>query len=113
MAQYAIMLYSPAPADPMDLTPEDMQAHEVFQKEIGERNIEILNPQALTPSTEARAVKNGAVTDGTFVEAKEVVAGMFFLEADNIDEATEIAKLVPAKKGGGVEVRPVFVPPSE
>ncbi|WP_034273257.1 YciI family protein [Haloechinothrix halophila] len=113
MAQYAILLYSPAPADPMDMGPEDMEAHEVFQKEVSERNIEILNPQALTPSTDARAVKDGTVTDGTFVEAKEVLAGFFFVEADSVDEATEIAKLVPTKKGGGVEVRPVFVPPSE
>lgn len=113
MSQYAILLYSPAPADPMDMGPEDMEQHEVFQKEVSERNIEILNPQALTPSTDARAVKDGVVTDGTFVEAKEVIAGLFFVEADSIDEATEIAKLVPAKKGGGVEVRPVFVPPAE
>ena len=48
------------------------------------------------------------VTDGPFAEAKEVVAGYFFLEPMELNEATEIAKNCPGLRLGlTVEVRPV------
>jgi hypothetical protein len=47
-------------------------------------------------------------TDGPFVELKEAVGGYFFLEADDLDAAIEVAAKVPAAKlGGGVEIRPL------
>lgn len=47
-------------------------------------------------------------TDGPFVAAKEALGGYFVLEAEDIDEAIEIASRVPAARlGGAVEVRPV------
>lgn len=49
------------------------------------------------------------LTDGPFIEAKEVVAGFFILEAPDLDVALRIAKLNPATRDGGVEVRPLFV----
>jgi hypothetical protein len=48
------------------------------------------------------------VTDGPFAEAKEVVAGYFFLTVADLDEATEIAKACPGLPLGlTVEIRPV------
>ncbi|HVK26564.1 YciI family protein [Actinokineospora sp. HUAS TT18] len=113
MAQYAILLYSPAPADPMDITPEEIDAQVAFGKELESRGVEIVNPQALQPSTTATAIRGGAITDGPFVESKEVLAGFFQIEAPDLDAALEIAKLVPTSPGGGVEVRPIFEPPAE
>ncbi|HKZ14013.1 MAG TPA: YciI family protein [Solirubrobacterales bacterium] len=47
-------------------------------------------------------------TDGPFVETKEALGGFFFLEADDLDAAIEIAARVPAARlGGAVEIRPV------
>ncbi len=47
-------------------------------------------------------------TDGPFVELKEAIGGYFFLEADDLDTAIEIASRVPAAgMGGGVEIRPL------
>jgi hypothetical protein len=47
-------------------------------------------------------------TDGPFVETKEALGGFFFLEADDLDAAIEIASRVPAARlGGAVEIRPV------
>jgi hypothetical protein len=46
------------------------------------------------------------VTDGVFVEAKEILGGFYLIEAADLDEALAIAKQVPAAYGG-VEVRPV------
>jgi hypothetical protein len=47
------------------------------------------------------------VTDGPFVEAKEIVGGYTVVQADDIDAAAEIAKGCPCLlMGGTVEVRP-------
>jgi hypothetical protein len=48
------------------------------------------------------------VTDGPFIEAKEVVAGFFVLEARDLDHAIEIARTNPATWRGGVEIRPLL-----
>lgn len=48
------------------------------------------------------------VTDGPFVEAKEVIGGFSIVEAATIDAAAEIAKGCPCLlTGGKVEVRPM------
>jgi hypothetical protein len=47
-------------------------------------------------------------TDGPFVAVKEALGGYLFVDADNIDEAIEIAARIPAARlGGAIEVRPV------
>jgi|SRR5689334_7326255 hypothetical protein len=47
-------------------------------------------------------------TDGPFVEMKEAVGGYFVYEADNLDDAIELASRVPpARMGGAIEIRPV------
>ena len=47
-------------------------------------------------------------TDGPFVELKEAVGGFFFVDADNLDDAIEIASRVPAARlGGAIEIRPI------
>jgi hypothetical protein len=48
------------------------------------------------------------VTDGPFVESKEIVGGFSIIEADTIETAAELAKGCPALlSGGSVEVRPL------
>jgi len=47
-------------------------------------------------------------TDGPFVEIKEAIGGYFFLEADDLDAAIDVASRVPAAyMGGAIEVRPL------
>ena len=47
-------------------------------------------------------------TDGPFVSVKEALGGYLFLEADNLDDAIELAARIPAARlGGAVEIRPV------
>jgi hypothetical protein len=46
-------------------------------------------------------------TDGPFVELKDTIAGLFVLEADDLDAAIAVAAKIPqARMGGGVEIRP-------
>ncbi|MGH3509524.1 MAG: YciI family protein, partial [Nocardioidaceae bacterium] len=40
------------------------------------------------------------VTDGVFVESKEILGGFYLIEAADLDEALAIAKQVPAPYGG-------------
>lgn len=108
MARYAIMLYAPSPADANDLTPEQQEEHSRYGQEIGEMGGTMFFPQALQPSTMATSVRGDLVTDGPFIEAKEVIAGFYVLEARDLDHALAIAKRCPINwQGGGVEVRPI------
>lgn len=55
-------------------------------------------------------VENGEtlLTDGPFIDAKEHLGGYAVIETRDLDEALEIAALVPAARmGGAVEVRPL------
>jgi hypothetical protein len=56
---------------------------------------------------EGRVVKSKkVVTDGPFVESKEIVGGYSLVKADSIDAAAEFAKGCPGLDTGGiVEVR--------
>jgi hypothetical protein len=48
------------------------------------------------------------VTDGPFVESKEIVGGYSIVQADSLDAAAELAKGCPGLLvGGKVEVRPL------
>ena len=52
--------------------------------------------------------KNKVVTDGPFMEAKEMVGGYLIVNAKDINEAVEISKGCPIfQENGKVEVRPV------
>ena len=48
------------------------------------------------------------VTDGPFAETREQLGGYFLINANNLDEAINIAARIPAAKWGTVEVRPVM-----
>lgn len=113
MPQYAILIHSPAPADPMALSAEYAEGLERYPAQITELGGEVVTGFALQPSTTATSIRGDVVTDGPFIEAKEVVAGFFILEAPDLDTAIAIAKLNPATIEGGVEVRPLFFPPED
>lgn len=56
-----------------------------------------------------RVVKpDNIVTDGPYVEMKEIINGYMFIRAADVDEAAELAKGCPIlHDGGSVEVRPI------
>lgn len=57
------------------------------------------------PGGAAAVCRAGAVTDGPYVEGKEVVGGWSFIETESLAKALEIAKQVPMFSS--VEVREV------
>jgi len=58
----------------------------------------------------AKTVRASGVTDGPYIEAKEVLGGYSLLEADGIEEAVDLAKSWPGVDSGLIvmEVRPVM-----
>jgi hypothetical protein len=71
----------------------------------------------LQPTSAATSVRlresEQLVTDGPFAETKEQLGGYYLIEAENVDEAIEIAGRIPSAKLGTIEVRPVLEMPVE
>jgi hypothetical protein len=105
MAQYAILIYANDSAHAPDATPEDLRTSDQHAEELADL---MVAAYALTPRDLATSIRGDVVTDGPFLEAKEVVAGFYIIEAPDLDAALEIAGRNPAtQQGGGVEVRPI------
>jgi hypothetical protein len=73
----------------------------------------VISGEQLQPADTATTVRvqggQMLLSDGPFIEAKEYVGGFYLIEADELDEALEIAARIPvARMGGAVEVRPVL-----
>src|SRR5216684_2382858 len=68
------------------------------------------NPLHPTSMATSVRVRNGKrlVTDGPFAETREQLGGYFLIEANNLDEAIDIAARIPMARKGTVEVRPVI-----
>jgi hypothetical protein len=112
MPQYAILIYErETPGGVADIPPEVMEANLSAGEKIAAMGVEVLNQQALEPTTATRTIhKDGLVTDGPFIESKEVIAGFFVIEAADLQTAIAVGKLLPIMDGA-VEVRPLLPPP--
>ncbi len=111
MAQYAVLIYA---NDSADATTEELASHQRYADEMVNSGA-MVAAFGLEPAGTATSMRGDVVTDGPFVDTKEVVAGFYVIEAAYLDAALEIAQGNPAlRQGGGVEVRPVrggFVTP--
>jgi hypothetical protein len=63
----------------------------------------------LSKATTVRVQDGKALTtDGPFAETKEYLGGFYLIEANDLDEAIDVAARIPvARTGGAIEVRPV------
>jgi hypothetical protein len=108
MTQYAVLIFErETPGGVADIPPEIMQAHGQLPERIAEQGGRIVAGMALEPSATATAIRGDLVTDGPFMETKEGLAGVFVIEARDLDHALALAKLTPIMDGG-VEVRPLI-----
>jgi hypothetical protein len=53
-----------------------------------------------TPRACACATARSAVTDGPYAETKEMVAGFYFIEARDLNEAIQVAARIPSARWG-------------
>jgi hypothetical protein len=100
MAEYLVLIY------------EDEAGYVNGGEKVYTEVMALRGGNALQPSSTATSIRTDAsgevtVTDGPFVESKEVLGGYYLIEAEDLDAALEIAKQTPARFGG-VELRPIM-----
>ena len=110
---YFALLLSPElnrPADP-EAQAAEMTAYQNFHAAAAQA---IRGGDALLPSATGARITGGpdapTVTDGPFAEAAEVAGGYYVFEAENLDDALELASQIPAANYGGVEIWPMVDP---
>jgi hypothetical protein len=83
--------------------------HLAFNEEILSSG-HFIEAEALQPAAAATClrVRNGKVslTDGPYMETKEMVAGFYLIEARDLNEAIAVASKLPSAPLGTIEVRP-------
>jgi hypothetical protein len=108
MAQYAVLIFErETPGSVADIPPDIMEAHRKLPERIAEQGGRVVAGLALEQTATATAIRGDLVTDGPFLETKEALAGVFVIEARDLDHALALAKLTPIV-AGGVEVRPLI-----
>ena len=86
---------------------DNMQAWRSWMEDLAKQGV-FVGAEPLQRSGKQVNGKNKVVTDGPFIEGKEMVGGYVIVTAKDIDEAVEIAKGCPIfKEDGKVEVRPL------
>jgi hypothetical protein len=94
------------------LSPAEMQAElDKWGKWIGgiAAQGKMLSTDALQHSGKLVKGSKQIVSDGPYIESKELVSGFLILQADSFDEAIELSKGCPIYDiEGSVEVRPVM-----
>ncbi len=83
-----------------------------FNEELGKKctilELDGLHPLTTKGARLSYAGGKALVTDGPFIEAKEVVGGFWLLEAGSKDELVEIFKHCPAKPDDVIEIRQIY-----
>ncbi len=117
--RYMLLIYT----NPhVNLTPEEAQVvmagHRAAMAEATARGF-LRGAEPLYPTSTATTVRmrdgKPILSDGPFAETKEHLAGYYILDCDNLDQALEIAAMIPTACGGGngcVEIRPIRAIPT-
>ena len=93
MAKF-LFIYRESTANRGNRSPEEMQAlAAAWHKWMQKFGASIAGGDGLKPS--GWLVKSGIVTDGPYVETKEVIASFSIIQADNHDAALAIARECP------------------
>lgn len=93
------------------LSPEEKQAHMekwgAWMGELGQQGI-LEGGEPLSGGGKLVTGSAKVVSDGPYSEAKEVVGGYFIVNADSLEQATELSKKCPIfENDGQVEVREI------
>jgi hypothetical protein len=111
--RYLLLIYTQefdSPPSPEDAARE-YAAYDAFTREVNQRGVfqagEALH--ATSAATTVR-VRDGEVltTDGPFAETKEALGGFYLIDARDLDEAIELAAMIPGAARGSIEIRPIW-----
>lgn len=113
MSTYAALIYNPHGLDG-HADPEIVAEYHEFIGRASAAGVlrgghPLYGTETATTVTVAGGKAGGDVTttDGPFAETKEILAGFFLLECEDLDAALEWAAQIPGAWHGKIEVRPV------
>jgi hypothetical protein len=110
--KYALLLYDvPSAWEGVD----EAQMQELYEAYVAvNRDTNAFGGAELHPADTAKTVRlregELLVTDGPFAETKELLSGLYLVEADSEEQALEWASRIPtvSRMGGAVEVRQIM-----
>ena len=112
--KYLALIYAEDGASPAHGSPEFDEymggyytATKVFEDTGIMRGGEALQHTSTATSVRVRDGKTETM-DGPFAETKERLGGFYILECTDLDQAIEMATLIPDAKYGTVELRPIM-----
>jgi len=106
--QYLLLIYENEKRFATGYDPAEMKEYMAFGETHGNA---IKGGNALRATTTATTVRvrdgKRLTTDGPFADTKEQLGGFYLVEANNLDDAIEMAAKIPGARFGCVEVRPI------
>ena len=113
MPQYMLLLHEPPNALPPDISPDEIQGiikrYMDWRTKVGSNGRKVEGHKLRDGEGRVMRGKVGAptITDGPYVEAKEVIAGLFIVEAQDYNEAVTLASDCPHLQYGTIEIREI------
>ncbi|HEY0444323.1 MAG TPA: YciI family protein [Candidatus Limnocylindrales bacterium] len=111
--QYLLLIYTAEATEavPPEVMQAEMEGYNAFTEEVRRRGV-MKAGEALESTSTATTVRvqdgRTITTDGPFAETKEALGGFYLIDARDLDEAIELAAMIPAAKHGSIEVRPIW-----
>jgi hypothetical protein len=100
-------LYGPDKAGPR--IQEIVGRHIAFSQQLGAKRLGGSGLKGTATATTVRTTDGRkTVHDGPFAEAREQLGGFYLIEAEDLNEAIEIARKVPVLQDGAIEIRPLL-----
>jgi len=85
---------------------QEIEAHSNWIEELGDHYD---SGEPLENGAKAVRGSEKVITDGPYIESKELVSGFYLINANSLEEATELSKGCPILRlGGSIEVRPIM-----
>jgi hypothetical protein len=110
--RYLLLIYTSEQLEAsQDAMTAEFAAYDAFTTELRERGIYAAG-EALRPTSTATTVRvrdgQTVTTDGPYVETKEALGGFYMVDANDLDDAIQLAAKIPGAKHGSIEIRPIF-----
>jgi hypothetical protein len=91
--------------------PKLMEEMTKFNQQLS-KSVKLLSLNGLHPLTKGARLSfskgKATVTDGPFIETKEVLGGYWLVEAKSKDELVKLMQNCPAEEGDTIEIRQIF-----
>lgn len=112
--QYLLLIYEDesvyGPKDQGEVVNRVVAGHMALSQSLGAKRLAGAGLRNTTSATTVRTAADGSKTlhDGPFAETREQLGGFYMIEADDLDEAIDIAKRIPLAVEGAIEIRPLL-----